>query len=59
MSNITREGIEFAAGLFPEVIASDVNPNEHFEFLQDDSEQYVDQPRLAFQLGEPGGSGRD
>src|ERR1700729_354390 len=35
-SNITRQGIEFAARLSPEVIALHVEPNEHSELLQDD-----------------------
>ena len=43
-SNITRQGIEFAARLSPEVIALHVEPTEHSELLQDDWEQYVEQP---------------
>jgi hypothetical protein len=43
-SNITRQGIEFAARLSPEVIALHVEPSEHSELLQDDWEQYVAQP---------------
>jgi hypothetical protein len=43
-SNISRQGIEFAARLSPEVIALHVEPNEHSELLQDDWEQYVDRP---------------
>jgi amino acid transporter len=43
-SNITRQGIEFAARLSPEVIALHVEPNEHSELLQDDWEHYVEQP---------------
>ncbi len=46
-SNITRQGIEFAARLSPEVIALHVEPNEHSELLQDDWEQYVVQPFRA------------
>jgi amino acid transporter len=46
-SNITRQGIEFAARLSPEVIALHVEPNEHAELLQDDWQQYVDQPFRA------------
>jgi hypothetical protein len=46
-SNITRQGIEFAARLSPEVIALHVEPNEHSELLQDDWEQYVDLPFRA------------
>ncbi len=46
-SNITRLGIEFAARLSPDVIALHVEPNEHSELLQDDWEQYVDQPFRA------------
>jgi amino acid transporter len=46
-SNITRQGIDFAARLSPEVIAVHVEPNEHSELLQDDWEQYVDKPFRA------------
>ena len=47
-SNITRQGIEFAARLSPEVIALHVEPNEHSELLEDDWAQYVERPfRLA------------
>src|SRR5271165_112167 len=46
-SNITRQGIEFAARLSPEVIALHVEPSEHSELLQDDWEQYVEQPFRA------------
>jgi hypothetical protein len=46
-SNITRQGIEFAARLSPEVIALHVEPREHSEMLQDDWEQYVEQPFRA------------
>jgi hypothetical protein len=42
-STITRQGIEFAARLSPEVIALHVEP-EDSELLQDEWEQYVDQP---------------
>jgi amino acid transporter len=43
-SNISRQGIEFAARLSPDVIALHVEPNEHSELLQDDWELYVDRP---------------
>jgi amino acid transporter len=46
-SNITRQGIEFAARLSPDVIALHVEPNEHSELLRDDWEQYVDRPFRA------------
>jgi amino acid transporter len=46
-SNISRQGIEFAARLSPEVIALHVEPNEHSELLQDDWEHYVEQPFRA------------
>src|SRR5260370_7358945 len=46
-SNITRQGIEFAARLSPEVIALHVEPNEHSELLQDDWQQYVERPFRA------------
>jgi hypothetical protein len=46
-SNITRQGIEFAARLSPDVIALHVEPNEHSELLRDDWEQYVERPFRA------------
>jgi len=46
-SNITRQGIEFAARLSPEVFALHVEPNEHSELLHDDWEQYVERPFRA------------
>jgi amino acid transporter len=46
-SIITRQGIEFAARLSPEVIALHVEPREHSEMLQDDWEHYVEQPFRA------------
>jgi amino acid transporter len=46
-SNITRQGLEFAARLSPEVIALHVEPNEHSELLQDSWEHYVEQPFRA------------
>jgi amino acid transporter len=46
-SNITRQGIEFAARLSPEVLALHVDPSEHSELLQDDWEQYVERPFRA------------
>jgi amino acid transporter len=46
-SNVTRQGIEFAARLSPEVIALHVEPSEHSELLQDDWERYVAQPFRA------------
>jgi amino acid transporter len=46
-SNISRQGIEFAARLSPDVIALHVEPNEHSELLQDDWEQYVVRPFQA------------
>jgi amino acid transporter len=46
-SIITRQGIEFAARLSPEVIALHVEPTELSELLQDDWERYVDQPFCA------------
>ena len=42
-SNITRQGIEFAARLSPEVIALHVEPTEHSELLDEDWERYVEQ----------------
>src|ERR1700730_1405043 len=46
-SNITRQGVEFAARISSEVIALHVEPNEHSELLQDDWEHYVEQPFRA------------
>jgi amino acid transporter len=46
-SNISRQGIEFAARLSPEVIALHVEPTEHSELLHDDWERYVEQPFRA------------
>jgi amino acid transporter len=46
-SNISRLGIEFAARLSPQVIALHVEPNEHSELLQQDWEQYVENPFRA------------
>ncbi len=46
-SNITRQGIEFAARLSPEVIALHVEPGEHSELLQADWQRYVEQPFRA------------
>jgi amino acid transporter len=43
-SNITRQGIEFAARLSPEVIAIHVEPREHYELLRGDWEHYVERP---------------
>ena len=43
-SNITRQGIEFAARLSPEVIALHVEPAEHTELLRADWERYVEEP---------------
>ena len=46
-SSITRQGIEFAARLSPEVIALHVEPTEHFEVLRSNWRHYVDQPFRA------------
>jgi amino acid transporter len=46
-SNITRQGIEFAARLSPEVIALHVEPAEHTELLRADWERYVELPFRA------------
>ena len=46
-SNITRQGIEFAARLSPEVVALHVKLTEHSELLRDDWEHYVEQPFRA------------
>jgi amino acid transporter len=46
-SNITRQGIEFAARLSPEVIALHVESSEHSELLQEDWGHYIEQPFRA------------
>jgi amino acid transporter len=46
-STITRQGIEFAARLSPEVIALHVEPSEHSELLCADWTRYVEEPFLA------------
>jgi hypothetical protein len=46
-SNISRQGIEFAARLSPDVIALHVEPNEHSELLEEDWQQYVERPFRA------------
>src|SRR5271166_5132221 len=46
-SNITRQGIEFAARLSPEVIALHVELTEYSELLQEDWKHYVEQPFRA------------
>src|SRR5579864_2052855 len=43
-SNISRQGIEFAARFSPEVIALHTETTEHSELLQEDWERYVEQP---------------
>jgi amino acid transporter len=43
-SNISRQGIMFAARLSPEVVALHVEPTEHSELLQEDWAQYVEKP---------------
>jgi hypothetical protein len=43
-SNITRQGIEFAARLSPDVIALHVEPGEHYELLRGEWEHYVEKP---------------
>ena len=47
-SNITRQGIEFAARLSTEVIAVHVEPAENSELLHEDWQRYVEEPfRIA------------
>jgi len=46
-STISRQGIEFASRLSPDIIALHVEPAEHSELLQDDWDRYVDQPFRA------------
>ncbi len=52
-SNITRQGIEFAARLSPDVIAVHVEPNEHSELLQSEWEHYVVKPFRAIDKEPP------
>ncbi len=42
-SRISKQGLEFAARLSPEIIALHVEPGEHSELLQDDWNRYVEQ----------------
>jgi amino acid transporter len=46
-SSISKQALEFASGLSPEVIAVHVEPGDHSEFLHMDWERYVDQPFRA------------
>src|SRR3984885_8798854 len=46
-SNITRQGIEFAARLSPTLVALHVKPGEPSELLKDDWEEYAVQPFRA------------
>src|SRR5579862_3722063 len=46
-SSISRQGIEFAARLSPEVIALHVEPDEYSEVLQEEWARYVDRPFRA------------
>jgi hypothetical protein len=41
---MTRQGIEFAARLSPEVIAIHVEPGEHYELLRGEWDLYVEKP---------------
>jgi amino acid transporter len=43
-NDITRQGIEFAARLSPEVVALHIEPTEQSELLQVDWQNYVDKP---------------
>jgi hypothetical protein len=43
-SAITKQGLELAARLAPEVIAVHVEPGEHYVLLQEDWERYVAKP---------------
>src|ERR1700677_2901915 len=43
-STVTRQGIEFAARISPEIIAVHVEPNPHSELLRSEWEHYVDKP---------------
>jgi amino acid transporter len=46
-SRITKQALEFASRLSPEIIAVHVEPGDHSEFLHMDWERYVDQPFRA------------
>jgi amino acid transporter len=43
-SILTRQGLEFASRLSPEIVALHVEPREHAELLQQDWERYVVEP---------------
>src|SRR5271170_6441809 len=43
-SAITKQALEFASRLSPEIIALHVEPGEHSELLRDDWERYVERP---------------
>jgi len=43
-SQISRQALEFASRLSPEIIAVHVEPGDHSEFLHMDWERYVEQP---------------
>jgi hypothetical protein len=48
---ISKQGIEFASRLTPEIIAIHVEPDEHSELLHDDWDRYVSKPFL--EMGAP------
>lgn len=43
-SSVSKQAIEFASRLSPEIIAVHVEPGEHSELLREDWERYVEQP---------------
>jgi amino acid transporter len=52
-SQISKQALEFASRLSPEVIAVHVEPGDHSEFLHMDWERYVDQPFRAAGIEPP------
>src|SRR5207253_1672851 len=46
-NQISRQALEFASRLSPEIIAIHVEPGEHFELLRTEWERYVEQPFRA------------
>ncbi|HET8924306.1 MAG TPA: APC family permease [Candidatus Acidoferrum sp.] len=52
-SRISKQALEFASQLSPEVVALHVEPGDHSEFLHMDWERYVDQPFRAAGITPP------
>src|SRR6266702_956961 len=52
-SQISKQALEFASRLSPEIIAVHVEPGDHSEFLHMDWERYVEQPFRAAGVAPP------